>query len=82
MKKTLEPSNVVEALILTHYYDLPDLFYACILVLKLDETCVETLDGWQKLKDLGSVDEILEALASEDGVSVEPDEDIELLFSD
>ena len=65
---------VIAALELTHFYDLPELFQACIAVVKIHIEELEAHDDWSVLQDLGLVEKVLEACQSEDS---KPPEDID-----
>jgi len=56
-----DPSIVIEALKLTHFYDLPKLFQVCIPIVEAHLTELEAHDDWSLLKELGVVERVLDA---------------------
>ena len=74
IRNQLDPSNVIEVLLLTHFYDLSELFQACIPVFKSNRVELEAHDDWSLLKDLGLVEKINKACERDD---FEPPEDKE-----
>ena len=68
IRKLLKQSGssiVIQALQLTQFYDLPELFQACVPVVKSHVAELDAHD-WSLLQDLGLVRKVLEACMSED----------------
>ena len=66
VKIDMKPSNVIDALVMAHTYNIPKLFKACAPVVKSHLEELRVHDDWSQLKDLGIMDKALDDSVSED----------------